>query len=197
MYIAVCDDQAEELTALTALLEQWQAERRIPLRYRAFRSAGDMLDAAQHERFTLYLLDVMMPGIDGMEAAREIRAAALDPKIVFLTSSPEYAVESYAVEAYSYLLKPASADNLFPVLDKLFHAIQKQDALLTLRRPAGVTRLPFSSIVAVEVRNKHLMFYLEDGSELEIPGALSEYEGALLSQPEFIKVHRAFVVNDC
>ena len=73
MYIAVCDDQVEELTALTALLEQWQAERRIPLRCRAFRSAGDMLDAAQHERFTLYLLDVMMPGIDGMEAALDIR----------------------------------------------------------------------------------------------------------------------------
>ena len=73
MYIAVCDDQVEELTALTALLEQWQTERRIPLRCRAFRSAGDMLDAARHERFTLYLLDVMMPGIDGMDAAREIR----------------------------------------------------------------------------------------------------------------------------
>ena len=63
MYIAVCDDQVEELTALTALLEQWQTERRIPLRCRAFRSAGDMLDAARHERFTLYLLDVLMPGI--------------------------------------------------------------------------------------------------------------------------------------
>lgn len=88
MYIAVCDDQVEELTALTGLLEQWQAERRIPLRCRAFRSAGNMLDAARHERFTLYLLDVMMPGIDGMEAAREIRTFDAAAEIVFLTSSP-------------------------------------------------------------------------------------------------------------
>ena len=64
MYIAVCDDQAEELSALTALLDQWQAERHFPLRYHTFRSAAGMLDVAQRERFSLYLLDVMMPGID-------------------------------------------------------------------------------------------------------------------------------------
>ena len=44
MYIAVCDDQAEELSALTALLDQWQAERHFPLRYHTFRSAAGMLD---------------------------------------------------------------------------------------------------------------------------------------------------------
>ena len=47
MYIAVCDDQAEELSALTALLDQWQAERHFPLRYHTFRSAAGMLDVAQ------------------------------------------------------------------------------------------------------------------------------------------------------
>lgn len=119
MYIAVCDDQVEELTALTGLLEQWQAERRIPLRCRAFRSAGNMLDAARHERFTLYLLDVMMPGIDGMEAAREIRTFDAAAEIVFLTSSPGFAYESYGVRALEYLLKPISGKLLFPVLDKL------------------------------------------------------------------------------
>ena len=115
MYIAVCDDQVEELTALTGLLEQWQAERRIPLRCRAFRSAGNMLDAARHERFTLYLLDVMMPGIDGMEAAREIRTFDAAAEIVFLTSSPGFAYESYGVRALEYLLKPISGKLLFDV----------------------------------------------------------------------------------
>lgn len=119
MYIAVCDDQAEELSALTALLDQWQAERHFPLRYHTFRSAAGMLDAAQRERFSLYLLDVMMPGIDGMDAAREIRTFDDAADIVFLTSSPGFAYESYGVRALEYLLKPISGGLLFPVLDKL------------------------------------------------------------------------------
>ena len=73
MYIAVCDDQAEELEALTNLLHIWQEEHKTALRYKTFRSAAQLLDAAEKERFTLYLLDVMMPGMNGLAAAREIR----------------------------------------------------------------------------------------------------------------------------
>ena len=73
MYIAVCDDQAEELDIVMELLRQWQAERRCAVRCRAFRSAAELLDAARTEHFTLYLLDVIMPVVDGMAAARELR----------------------------------------------------------------------------------------------------------------------------
>ena len=59
MYLAVCDDQAEELELLTELLRRWQEERRTALQFKSYRSAAELLNAAQNERFTLYLLDVM------------------------------------------------------------------------------------------------------------------------------------------
>ena len=104
MNIAVCDDQAEELETVTELLLQWQAQRRCPLHFRTFRSAAQLLDAARRERFTLYLLDVMMPGMDGMAAARELRSFDEAAALVFLTSSPGFAYESYGVQALEYLL---------------------------------------------------------------------------------------------
>ena len=119
MYIAVCDDQIEELETLASLLHLWQAERQKVLRFKMFRSAAELLDAARNEAFTLYLLDVMMPGTDGLEAAREIRSFDDAVGIVFLTSSPNFAYESYSVRALDYLLKPISAKLLFPLLDQL------------------------------------------------------------------------------
>ena len=128
MYLAICDDQAGELELLSALLETWQQERRTPLRWRAFRSAGQLLEAAQRERFTLYLLDVMMPGMDGLEAAQEIRCFDAAADIVFLTSSPGFAYESYSVRALEYLLKPITPRLLFPLLDRLARSDAHQSA---------------------------------------------------------------------
>ena len=195
MYIAVCDDQSEELEALLALLRAWQTERRASARIRAFRSAGELLDAARKERFTLYLLDVMMPGTDGMAAAREIRGFDSAADIVFLTSSPGFAYESYSVQALEYLLKPISAKLLYPLLDRLLLRERKPQDGLTLKSGGALIRVPFSQLTYVEVSGKHLYFNLSDGSVREIVGSMKDYEGALLAQEEFMRIHRSYIVN--
>ena len=83
MYIAICDDQEKELAALEGLLSAWQKERQHPVRVKIFRNAVDLLDAARRENFTLYLLDVLMPGMNGMVAAREIRQFDAAAELVF------------------------------------------------------------------------------------------------------------------
>ena len=174
MYIAVCDDQIEELEKLTALLQAWQSDRRSDVRFQTFRSGGQLLDAARAERFTLYLLDVLMPGMTGMDAAREIRSFDAAADIIFLTTSPGFAYESYGVRAAEYLLKPINAKLLYPVLDKLYLRDQKpQDALTAT----------FSNIV------------VSDGTVYEVAASMREYEGALLARPEFMRVHRSYIVN--
>ncbi|MBU5435523.1 LytTR family DNA-binding domain-containing protein [Pseudoflavonifractor sp. MSJ-37] len=195
MYIAVCDDQAEELAALAGLLERWQAERGHPVRTRTFQSAADLLDAAQRETFTLYLLDVMMPGIDGMEAAREIRSFDRTAELVFLTSSPGFAYESYGVDALEYLLKPIGAKLLWPILDRLYLREQRPQDGLTLKAGNTLVRVPFSQLAYVEVNRKRLYFNLTDGQVREVAGSLNEYEDQLLSRAEFTRIHRSYIVN--
>lgn len=158
MYIAVCDDQIEELEKLTALLQAWQSDRRSDVRFQTFRSGGQLLDAARAERFTLYLLDVLMPGMTGMDAAREIRSFDAAADIIFLTTSPGFAYESYGVRAAEYLLKPINAKLLYPVLDKLYLRDQKPQDGLTVKSNGMLVRLPFSQLSYVEVNGKHLFF---------------------------------------
>ncbi len=118
----------------------------------------------EHENYDLLLLDVQMPGLNGIEAAREIRQKNEQIKIVFLTSSPEYAVESYSVQATNYLLKPATKDRLFPILDQIFDLLRKPEAALTVQNRGSVFRLPYGKIEYMEVISKTIYFHLADGS---------------------------------
>lgn len=195
MYIAICDDQIEELEKLSELLDAWQTDRKAGMRYKQFRSAGELLEVARHDHFTLYLLDVLMPGTSGMDAAREIRSFDAAADIVFLTTSPGFAYESYSVRATEYLLKPLSAKLLFPLLDKLYLREQKPQDGLTVRSEGTLVRLPFSQLSYVEVNGKHLFFNMTDGTSYEVSAAMKEYEGALLARPEFMRVHRSYIVN--
>ena len=195
MYIAVCDDQTEELKDLTELLGAWETDRGTPVRVKSFRSAAELLDAARHERFTLYLLDIMMPGLNGMDAAREIRGFDKAADIIFLTSSPGFAYDSYSVKALEYLLKPIRTKTLYPILDRLELRERRPQEALTLRTGGIIVRVPFSQLTYVEVNGKHLFFNMADGTVHEVAAAMREYEGALLARPEFMRVHRSYIVN--
>lgn len=195
VYLAVCDDEAESLTAIAGLLEDWEAERQLPLPRRMFTSGVELLEAARRERFTLYLLDVIMPAVDGMAAARELRSFDGAADIVFLTSSPEFACESYRVQALDYLLKPVNRERLFRLLDELYLQEQRPREALILKTGATIVRVPFSRLAFVEVMGKRLYFNLTNGGVREVAGSLKEYEDVLLARPEFMRVHRSYIVN--
>lgn len=193
--IAACDDDEKERLRIAELLGRYREEKNAPLHFDVYRSGVGLLEAREQIPYDLLLLDILMPGLSGMDAAKEIRLTDGETKLIFLTSSPEFAVESYSVEAYSYLLKPVTSEKLFPLLDRLFSEQRQSEQVLTLMRPAGVMRIPFSKLSVLEVSNKKLRFHLQDGSVKEVNGALSELEEILLSREEFVKVHRSYLVN--
>lgn len=195
MYVAVCDDRPEDRELLLALLNQWQTQRKTTLRGESFCNAAKLLDAARKRPFTLYLLDVMMPGMSGLEVAREIRSFQESADLVFLTSSSEFAYESYGVQALDYLLKPIHKEHLFSLLDRIALRDQKPEAGLTLKCGTCLIRILFSQLSYVEVSGKHLYFHMTDGSVQRIFGTLSEFEPTLLRRPEFMRTHRSYIVN--
>ena len=116
--IAMCDDDISELNRARVLLDQYREERQREIAYTSFQSALDLLaEVERGTRFDILFLDVLMPGQNGMEAAKELRQMDENVKIIFLTSSPEFAVESYTVNAYFYQLKPIWKESFFHIMD--------------------------------------------------------------------------------
>jgi Response regulator of the LytR/AlgR family len=193
--IAICDDEALELSHVCTLIKEYQEHSGCALRFDMFTSATELLETMKIGAYDLLLLDILMPGVNGMQTAREIRGYDQDIKIVFLTSSPEFAVDSYAVNAYYYLLKPVSQIKLFPILDKIFLDFTRAREALSVKHSSGIMRIFFDRLEFLEVMNKKLYFHQTDGCTKEIYGTLSEYETALLDREEFIKIHRSYIIN--
>ena len=112
--IAFCDDEMEVLHQMNELLDRYQVERNEGITYAAFQSPFELLTEIEKGiRPDILFLDVVMPGQNGMDVAKEIRQYDTNMKIIFLTSSPEFAVESYTVGAYFYQLKPIWEESFF------------------------------------------------------------------------------------
>ncbi|MEG1753931.1 MAG: LytTR family DNA-binding domain-containing protein [Christensenella sp.] len=195
MRIAICDDDLSELNQISSFLNLYRQEKSVCLTYQVYQSAADLLPNLKSGQYDLLLLDIVMPGFTGMQAAHEVRGFDCDVKIVFITASPEFALDSYAVKAWDYILKPISKDMLFCVLDAVFAQEQTPLDGLFVKTQNGMARFLFSKLAFVEVLNKHLFFHLADGSVREACAPLSEYEKQLLARPEFVKVHRSYIVN--
>lgn len=195
--IAFCDDDITTLEEIRVLLDAYSAERDCQIIYTAYHSPLDLLSAVECGiRFDILLLDVLMPGENGIDTAAEIRNFDTDVKIVFLTSTAEYAVQSYAVRAYFYLLKPIQKESFFRVLDSALVQYEKERAnSLLLRCKSGITRINPKQLEYCEVIHRTLLIHLVNGTVLESIGSLDELYRQLMNHGTFMRPHRSYLVN--
>lgn len=192
--IAICDDNISFIQQISSMIDSWQAKPTSTV-YQCFDNGDDLANAHNAMPFDIILLDIVMPLANGIEVAREIRHTDKNVKIVFLTSSPEFAVESYTVKANNYLLKPVDKNALYRCLDELAREAEKELNSITVRGLYSVQKLLLDKIEYVEAQNKHIVFNLADNNKTETTEPLYFYENKLTIDDGFFKCHRSYIVN--
>ncbi|GAU79216.1 LytTR family DNA-binding domain-containing protein [Fusibacter sp. 3D3] len=197
--IAICDDQVSELSNIINIINAYKEMNifRYDITYTAFQNAVELISAIEEgNQYAIILLDIIMPSLNGMDAAREIRRLDQVAKIIFLTSSPEFAVDSYTVDAFYYALKPIWKEKLFAVLDKVLSTIQTQhEASLLVKCKTGLTHIPLHTLEYVEICGRTVYYNLINGIVLEEINVISKLEKVLFPYSQFVKPHRSFIVN--
>lgn len=195
--VAICDDDVSVLREMQGFLDRYRKERGRELVHTAFHSPLDLLAGIERgTRFDILFLDILMPGQNGIETAAEIRSHDDTVKIIFLTSSAEFAVQSYGVEAYFYQLKPLRYEAFSRVMDSALEKCQKERGNgLILRCKGLITRLEPGKLEFCEVIHRTLLFHLTSGKVLESTGSLDELTRQLLPCGGFFRVHRSYIVN--
>ncbi len=192
--ISVCDDSPIFLQITTEFIHKWSRERNIPVMISTFENGDELLSHHREEPADIIFLDIIMPMFNGMEATKILRKTDRDAKIIFLTSSPEFALESYEVKAENYLLKPISYDRLQSVLDDCLTEFQNEPEHLILNTSYGYQKLYFHEIEYAEAQNKRVTFHLITGQTVESVAPFYFFEKQLSGHPAFFKCHRSYLV---
>jgi two-component system response regulator AlgR len=149
----------------------------------------------------LILLDIRMPGMDGMEAARHLATLPTPPQVIFTTAYNEHALEAFEAQAIDYLVKPVRKERLALALEraaKLFTpgtaATSEHDAPahLTVKKHGNLELLPINEILYYQADNKYVTAHLARREELleESLRQLEEMQGGRV-----IRIHRNALVS--
>lgn len=187
--IAIVDDDLriyEQLQAYFGELLGSSAE----LTY--FKSAEDFLQVWQPGAFELIVLDIFMEKLTGMDAAREIRKTDSDVRIVFGTTSNEFASESYEVNACYYLHKPFDKGRVKAMLDRI--DLSKLEKERTVRLPDGKS-VVLRDIIYADYAAHYTTLHCKYGKNIILRANLSEIEELLCAYPYFFIPSKGLIIN--
>lgn len=198
--IAVCDDNAISCQRTRTLAFSYlQARSVLDGKVWAYSDGKTLLAQAEKQgEFDIYLLDILMPELNGIEIGRRLRVRGDGGVIVYLTNSNDFAADSYDVQAFSYLLKPVEETKLFRVLDEAVEKLaRRQSSSTVVHTLQGPRRIPLERIRYAERVGRIIRYFCTDGMvdsrSIRVP--FREAVAPLLSDRRFCLCGASFVLN--
>lgn len=196
MKVAICEDDQNQVAILRSYLQSWSQKQNIPLDVQEFASAESCLFAWTVEgAFDVTFLDIHLDSMTGVELARAIREVDPNTPLVFTTTSTEFILEGYDLNAMKYLLKPIKEDDLHSCLDKTFDYIaSSRQNILLIKTNEEQQSIAYEEIRSFESVGHTIMLQTTAGM-IKYREKIESVEHELKSDARFVRIHRSFIVN--
>ena len=191
--VLIVDDEALARSRLRTLLGDCSTPAAVVEGEAA--NATQALEALRRQHFDLVLLDIHMPGADGLTLAQSLRALPEPPTVVFVTAHAEYAVQAFELEAADYLTKPVRLERLQASLQKIERIVlarqgsraDEPEEVLIIQDRGRTERVPVSQVLYFKAELKYITVRTAAKSYI-LDGSLSELEDRYRSA--FMRIHR-------
>jgi len=197
MNIALCDDdgrfRAQTARSLADILEK----RGMKAEVDRFRDAEELLAATEAGRaYDVFLLDIVMPGMDGVTLARRLRAAFATVPILFFTTSSDFAVEAFALGATHYVVKPFTREEFEQAIDRALALVPRSKATdIVLKTSDGLVKVPFDELVYSETDEHYQRVQMADGRKVFSRMSGQELWRAVETSGRFVRAGMKYIIN--
>lgn len=193
MKVAIVEDNEEYLRTLEGYIERFKEENGEKIKVVKFSDGIDIVSEYTAD-YDVVFLDVVMKHMDGMRTAEYIRKMDRNVIIVFITGHPQYAVEGYSVEAYSYLLKPVSYFAFSQVFASCVNKIKSSRArYMVFPTDRGMDKINIDNIIYVESQGHKMVVHTDD--KLYYMYQTVYGLEAVLPQGKFSRCNHCYIVN--
>lgn len=191
--ICICDDETAQRSYLADVVSSWAKRNRHLTELKQYADAKSFLfDYSEEKDFDILLLDVEMPGMNGIELAKAVRRENAAVQIIFVTGYYEYFSDGFDVSALHYLIKPADEGKLCAVLDKAADHLAYRQRSVLLSTSEGDIKVPLADILYVEAQNVYVIVHTAHGN-YRTRMSLAKFSEQL--DETFFRVHRSFVAG--
>jgi two-component system, LytTR family, response regulator AlgR len=162
-------------------------------------NATQAIELLRRQPFDVALLDIHMPGADGLTLAQALRALPHPPALVFVTAHAEHAVQAFELEAVDYLTKPVRLERLQQALQKVERLVLNQkepepeipEEVLVIQGRSRTERVPLSEVLYLKAEQKYVTVRTAEKNHI-LDGSLSDLEKKYTDQ--FLRIHRNALV---
>lgn len=191
--VAICDDEKSSAAEAAELLESYRKSHEwLEFTVDVFYSSLELLEAIEKKIYDIFLLDIYIDRINGIEIAKAIRKNNEDANIIFMTSSNAFYKEAFRIHATHYLEKPILEEDFFDALDRVCSEGQEQH-FLTFRESGEVHRVAVEDIIYVESEDHYKRIVVTEDSFL-IRSTLQPLKEAL-DYPYFYVLGSKSIIN--
>lgn len=193
MKIAVIDDETKATNLIESYIKKFGEEHHQAMEIKVFHNPNDFLDQYRSD-FDLILMDIEMPGLDGIQTARELRRMDPNVTLIFITNMAQYAINGYEVNAVDFIVKPVSYPDFAMKMQKALRYIsQRQEKKLTLESADRKITISVMDIHYIEVLRHYLEYHTIHGV-IKTRGVMKEVE-ELLKKYHFVRCNHGYLVN--
>lgn len=193
MEIIILEDQPMEAERLKNAIREWELNHNFKVSIAEYSSGESFFSSLSPDRynyFSVYILDIQMKEINGIEVAKRLRKEGCARPILFLTAFREYVFYGYDVRAMHYLIKPVEKEALFLCLDEI--AADLKGSFYLYRNKGEIIHIPYQEIITFS-GNRHYIDILTTKNYFCQHTTLNNSMTFLPG--EFIRVHRSCIVN--
>jgi len=193
MKIALVDNEPKEIEHLSQMLTEEFNNLNMKISVLDFFKSGEEFLKKWHTGiYDIVFLDIFMNELSGVDVAQKIRETDSEVKLVFCTTSNEFASESYSVNASYYLCKPMTNDSVSSMIKKINLREYELSQFIVL--PDG-QRLILRNMIYSEYYNHTVYIHTKAGEDIQLRITQAEFESLILDYSFFICCFKGIIVN--